>query len=688
MRRLRIGKLHAQHPGRKWLAAAVIALVSAGLASLARVTPGIGTAAALLDDTLYDSFYRARPITSRADGDVILVVVDDRSIHELADRGVSWPFPRDLWGRTISFLEKSGARVVAFDVLFETVSGYEKYIEDDKVFADAINQSNVPLVIAMLATKDGGPGPFAPPAEPGKVRLGAVNLRLDKTLRVYEPAVRAQPSLAARVMEAIGKPSPSWADKPFRLHYHGPHQQSDGTRTYTYLSAVNVFAASRAKTPEQLVASRIDPAMFKGKIVLIGAISAGTYDLKSSPLSEIYPGVEVQATAIDNLLNDQHVYQATAAETAMAAVAGAMICAVLVLLPRKTQWKLLGAAVGISGVVGFALLLFRKESIWWLPLASPLAALLLATLGAFAWSYYTEDRNRRLIVKAFGQYVSPAVVAEIEKDPTRIRLTGDRHVMTVLFTDIEGFTSLSEKLEDERLTELLNYYFDEMEPLIFDRNGTLDKYIGDAIMSFWNAPLPQADHAHRACRTALAMEQRERDIQPELLRMGADRCVTRIGINTGPMVVGDMGSRNRFNYTVLGDSVNLGARLEGANKFYGSRILMAETTAVLAKDKFFVRKLDVLQVKGKKKPMPVYELLGEIGTSDQEDAIIDRCRRYEAAWDHYRQQKWNDAESALQALLSQHPTDKPAAMLLARVEELRSNPPGEGWDGVYVAKGK
>ncbi len=458
-------------------------------------------------------------------------------------------------------------------------------------------------------------------------------------------------------------------------------------------SIMRAYVGSETSVPssrlrEQLADSKIDPAMFKGKIVLIGAISAGTYDLKSSPLSEIYPGVEVQATAIDNLLNDQHVDQATAGETAIAAMIGAMMCALLVLLPRKTQWKVLGAAVGIAAVVGLALLMFRRQSIWWLPMSSPLAALLLSTLGALAWSYYTEDRNRRLIVKAFGQYVSPAVVAEIEKDPTRIRLTGDRHVMTVLFTDIEGFTSLSEKLEDERLTELLNYYFDEMEPLVFDRNGTLDKYIGDAIMSFWNAPLPQPDHAYRACRTALAMEQRERDIQPELVRMGAERCVTRIGVNTGPMVVGDMGSRSRFNYTVLGDSVNLGARLEGANKFYGSRILISETTAVLVKDRFLVRKLDVLQVKGKKKPMPVYELLGEIGTSDQEPAIIDRCKRYEAAWELYRQQKWDDAEAALQALLSQHPTDKPAAMLLARVGELRSNPPGEGWDGVYVAKGK
>ncbi|QOV91155.1 adenylate/guanylate cyclase domain-containing protein [Humisphaera borealis] len=688
MRRLRLGKLHAQHPGRKWLAAGAIALLAALLSTTARHVPGLSTAAVLLDDTLYDTFYRIRPVESRASGDVILVVVDDRSIHELAERGVSWPFPRDLWGRTVGFLERSGAKVIAFDILFETPSGYEKYVGDDEAFATAINDAKVPLVIATLATGDGRAGPFAPKADPAKYRLGAVNLRIGKTLRVYEPTVRSQPSLAVRTLEAAGKAVPPWATEPFRLHYYGPHQQADGKRTYTYLSAISIFAASKAKTPEQMQASGVDPNLFKDKIVLLGAISAGTYDLKSAPLSEIYPGVEVQATAIDNLLHDQRVVQAGLSTTALAAFAGALLAATLVLIPRKTLHKLVGVIVAAAVLVGSAILMFRGGTILWLPLASPLTALLAATIGAFAWSYYTEDRNRRLIVKAFGQYVSPAVVAEIEKDPARIRLTGDRHVMTVLFTDIEGFTSLSEKLEDERLTELLNYYFDEMEPLIFAEDGTLDKYIGDAIMGFWNAPLPQSDHAFRACRTALEMEQRERNIQPELVRMGADRCITRIGINTGPMVVGDMGSRSRFNYTVLGDSVNLGARLEGANKFYGSRILIAESTAVLVKDRFIVRRLDLLQVKGKKKPMPVYELMAEIGKSPDESAFLDRAQRYEASWALYRLQNWEDAEAVLQDLLSRHPTDIPAAMLLARVNELKSHPPGEGWDGVYVAKGK
>jgi adenylate cyclase len=448
-----------------------------------------------------------------------------------------------------------------------------------------------------------------------------------------------------------------------------------------------VFAAARS--PEDAAAAGVDPAMFKDKVVVVGGLSAGTYDLKSSPLSDLYPGVEVQATAIDNLLRDQRVIEAPAATAFTGTAAGAMVAAALVLLPRRTLSKLLGSLLATAMVVGTAFYLFVGARIQWLPLAAPLLALLLATVGAFAYSYYTEDRHRRAIVKVFSQYVSPQMAAEIERDPARIRLSGDRQVMTVMFTDIAGFTTLSERLPDEVLTETLNFYFDQMSPLVFAEDGYLDKYIGDAIMGFWNAPLPQPDHAHRACRAALAMERRERAIQPEMVRRGVDECLTRIGINTGPMVVGDMGSRDRFNYTVLGDSVNLGARLEGANKFYGSRILMSQATADLVRDRFLVRKLDVLQVKGKRQPMPVFELLGERGaTPADEPALLDRAARYEAAWALYRRQQWGDAEAALRELLAAHPTDGPAASLLGRLADMRDHPPGPNWDGVYVAKGK
>jgi adenylate cyclase len=318
-------------------------------------------------------------------------------------------------------------------------------------------------------------------------------------------------------------------------------------------------------------------------------------------------------------------------------------------------------------------------------MASPIVALLVTIIGAFAWSYLTEDRDRRLVFKALSQYVSPEVAAEIQRNPDALRLGGERREMTVMFTDIQGFTDLSESMDSENLSRMLNFYLGEMSGVILDQNGTLDKYIGDAIMSFWNAPIPQADHAAMACRAALAMKDREAKIQPELAGFGAAGMLTRLGINTGPMVFGNMGAPQKFNYSVLGDSVNLGSRLEGANKLYGSRILIAESTAQLVKDGFVMRKLDLLRVKGKLKPIAVFELLSEGNPSADQSA---RIAEYERALTAYQAQKWDEAETILHGLQSRFPEDLPVAALLKRIAKLRHDPPGADWDGVYVAKDK
>jgi adenylate cyclase len=240
-------------------------------------------------------------------------------------------------------------------------------------------------------------------------------------------------------------------------------------------------------------------------------------------------------------------------------------------------------------------------------------------------------------------------------------------------------------MDSEKLSAMLNFYLGEMSSLIWDQNGTLDKYIGDAIMCFWNAPVHQPDHAVLACRAALAMRDREAQIQDQLRDLGAPGMMTRIGINSGPMVFGNMGSPQKFNYTVLGDSVNLGSRLEGANKLYGSRILLAESTAVLVKDRFVVRELDYLQVKGKQKPLAVFELMAE-GSADQKTQT--RVKGYEEALKSYRAQKWDEAEKLLSELQAEFPDDEPVASLLKRISKLRHDPPAPDWDGVYVAKDK
>jgi adenylate cyclase len=337
-------------------------------------------------------------------------------------------------------------------------------------------------------------------------------------------------------------------------------------------------------------------------------------------------------------------------------------------------------------LIGVAVLLFRGNTIRWLPVATPVLAVALTTVGGFAWSYLTEDRARQLLFKALSQNLSPELAARVASEPEWLnRLGGDRREMTVMFTDIAGFTDLSEKMEVEKLTELMNFYLEEMSNIVLNEQAYLDKYIGDAIMSFWNGVIDQPEHAALACRTALDMQRREREMQPELAARGANGLLTRMGINTGPMAIGNMGSSRKFAFTVLGDSVNLGSRLEGANKLYGSQILLSQTTADRIRGKFVIRQLDLLRVKGKKQPMAVYELMAE-GSADAEQA--ERVSGYEQALALYQKQDWDAAEKILSGLIEKHSSDAPAASLRTRVQKLRHDPPGAGWDGVYVAKDK
>ncbi|HWE97055.1 MAG TPA: adenylate/guanylate cyclase domain-containing protein [Tepidisphaeraceae bacterium] len=676
-------RITPQHPLRRIVAAVLIAVAATLVGVGAHHTPLVSIALSALDETLYDAFYRFRKPVDRTASDIVIITADESSMKALAkEKKIHWPWPRSLWGQTVQYMEQCGAKAVAFDLVFEEPMSY------DREFGQALDAAKIPVVMGTVIESDGKPRAFTPVVKiPPK--FGAVNVIDDIMVRTYKSEVHGTPSLAYRTVEALNVPPPAWAASSFRLHYFGPTKRADGGHTYRYVPAYPVFVA--AQTPAKAASLGLSPDMFKGKIVLIGGTALGIYDPKSSPLSQIYPGVEVQATAIDDLLTGQYVRPLAALQSAAAALAAALVAAFGVILPRRVTLKVAFAFLAAAALIGTGIAIFVAHDIRWLPMASPLFALLLTTVGAFAWTYLREDRQRRLVLKALTQYLSPEVAAEIERDPAALRLGGQRRDMTVMFTDIQGFTDLSESMESERLSEMLNFYLGEMSAQVLDNNGTLDKYIGDAIMSFWNAPLRQEDHAALACRAALAMKRREAEIQPALAGMGAPGLLTRIGINTGPMIFGNLGAPQKFNYTVLGDSVNLGSRLEGANKFYGSRILVAESTAILVKDRFILRQLDLLRVKGKLKPLAVYELLAERQEGTNGNGAADlhlRVTRYEEALALYRAQKWADAQAALEDLHKRFPDDGPSAALIKRIAKLRHDPPGADWDGVYVAKDK
>jgi len=318
----------------------------------------------------------------------------------------------------------------------------------------------------------------------------------------------------------------------------------------------------------------------------------------------------------------------------------------------------------------------------WLEFVAPELAVLVSFIGAALLNYRTEGRQRRFIKNVFRYYLSPHVIDGILADPSLLRLGGEKRIISSFFSDVQGFTSISENLTPEELVALLNAYLSEMTDIILDTGGTLDKYEGDAIIAFWNAPLEQPDHALRACRAALRCQARLGELRAEFKAKYGREVRMRIGLNSGEAVVGNMGSKNRFDYTAMGDTINLAARLEGACKQYGIGLLAGEGTVSRAGEAVVCREVDVIRVVGKKKSVKVFELIGEAGQVSPEQLSL--LRDFGAALDSYRRREWQKALKGFLALKD----DPVAAVYAGRCRELLISPPPGDWDGVFELKSK
>jgi adenylate cyclase len=669
---------------QKWLAAAVIALVCTGLGVALWAPAKILGAVGMLDHVFYDSLFRLRPPESQKGGQIVIIAANDKSLAALQEKHIGWPWPREFWGELVTYLDHAKVKAIVFDLLFdgESARNTKGSNDDDQSFAGAIDASETPVILGTRVLPSGKLLKLVPPVT--DMVVGATNMSDDGINRIYVPVVDGFDSLALQTMKQIKRSPPAWAQgaEPFLLRYYGRHSVGSGEPvTFKYLEAAKVLEVAKDPNTDPELARSL-----KDKIVLIGTIAATTHDLKASPLQQSqYPGIEVQATALQNMLAQQRVTPVGIGARLATLTLACFIAGIGTVIPARVPLKLVGGVAGSASVLAITAALFLAKEIRWMP---PSAALLAAILSAFvglSYSYLTELRQRRFILKAFAQSVSKEVADEIAKDPKKLGLGGQRRDMTVMFTDLANFTTLSEAMDVEKLAAVLQFYLEEMSGVVLGVNGTLDKYIGDAIMAFWNAPVSQADHAIRACRAALEMRRREALLQPRIREMSGTEVYSRIGINSGPMVVGNLGSTFKFAYTVVGDAVNLASRLEGQNKTYGTRIMISETTAAVVRDQFVVRKLDLLRVKGKLQPMPVYELIAERTPGQQQSEHI---ARYEDALALYQSGQFDAASELLSRLHEDFPDDGPTATLLKRVMNFREYPPGPDWDGVYVAKDK
>jgi adenylate cyclase len=338
-------------------------------------------------------------------------------------------------------------------------------------------------------------------------------------------------------------------------------------------------------------------------------------------------------------------------------------------------------------VVGFtALVLFNKQN-YLLTAISPILAVLAGYFSSTVYHFVVERKQRMLIKTMFSTYVNPSVVEELILNPDKLKLGGEQRELTVMFSDIEGFTSISEGMPAEELVGHLNEYLSAMTEIIFKNDGTVDKYEGDAIMAFWGAPVTQADHALRACLSALQMEEQLAFIRSSWKQQGKPSLNVRIGVNTGEMVVGNMGSMGKFNYTVIGDSVNLASRLEGANKQYKSNILVSERTYDLVKEWILGRELDLITVKGRSTPLKIFELL-QVNSNTVDERLQQLLSNYSSGLSLYRERKWKAAIARFKEALRFREGDYPSLLYIERATHYLVKPPPKDWNGIFVMQSK
>jgi adenylate cyclase len=423
----------------------------------------------------------------------------------------------------------------------------------------------------------------------------------------------------------------------------------------------------------------------KGKIALFGTSAAGLQDLRTTPLEPAYPGVEIHANIIQGILDQRIMHQpgyTQGFEFLLLAVVGLVLTFLLPVL--SPLWGLIASTSMLMLVIVTNLAAWQSYQLV-LPLASPLLLIVLIFTLQMTYGFFVETRGKRQLTHLFGQYLSPELVEEMSRNMDEITLDGEIREMTVLFSDVRNFTTISESMEPKELTQLINGFLTPITHIIFEQRGTIDKYMGDAVMAFWGAPSADPQHALHALNAAMQIVNRMRELRTDFAARGWPEIRIGIGINTGEMNVGNKGSEFRVDYTILGDAVNLGSRLEGLTKVYGVDIIAGENTRY-AVPEYEYRELDLVRVKGKDKPVAIYEPLGLLENVDK--SVRKDLKRFHLGLSHYRARHWDEAEREIFALSQNDPDRRIYQIYLDRIIHFRKEPPPDDWDGSFTHTSK
>ena len=639
----------------------------------------------------------------------------------------SWPylspFPRAALATLVDAASQAGAKAIGLDVYLEKrFTTLDSIDGGDARLRDAIQRAgNVVLVgptdgssaqrtwlppdpyfadVAAAVASADLPTPFE------TIRDGVLTVRTDQglipsfALALYAKAKDVkldsllQDAARSGELDIADLPAayarlPDDATQTIPIFFEGPPSRTDREDgTFKALSGFAVASAAQFGA-----AGFLD---LRDKIVIIGSgyhdserFRTAFYDMRHRDDGKIYGwtyGAEIHAHALQNLLSSRFPKPLPAGWKLFQALAVAMIVS-LITFARGAKWGAAAAALLAVPLTLLALLVFERNAIV-VPMVGPALGAMFAFLGATSYVSIVEGKEKRMIKGAFGKYVSPIIVDQLVADPKRLKLGGERRLISVLFSDMTGFTAMSETMEPERLVQILNEYLDEMSDLVINTGGTLDKYIGDAIMAFYGAPTAMEDHASACCRTALQMQHKLAEMNERFRteHPGWPVLQMRIGVNSGMPVVGNIGGKKRFDYTALGDAVNLAARLEPGCKIYGVRIMIGQTTREYAGDSIQVRELDMLAVYGKKEPIRVYELLG--WKDEDLGARAEVLTYYNRGLTTFRDRDFELAMQYFKAALEVDPADGPSALYVERCEEYMLNPPPADWDYVERRQAK
>ncbi len=680
---------------------------------------------------------------------VVIVDIDEDSLKDIGQ----WPWPRTTVADLITKITDLGALAIGFDIIFaepdrmspaiaersfrgidaETRAKLDSLPSNDAVFADAIRHSRVvvgqvgsahvdPRTKAEQGLQTGfairGPDPTGFLVTfPGLLRnvlpieeaaagrgLFSINPEIDGSIRRVPMIMEAQgtlvPSLTMEMLRVVSRASAILV----RVNEAGvqavavpglevptdPHGQ-----LWVHF---NKHDPARYVSAKDVLEGKVSPDRLRGRLVLIGTSATGLLDIKTTPLDRVIPGVEVHAQILESVLTKSTLVNPNYAIGAELVIAVLLGIGVIIAAPMLSPTvNVVFGALLIAGLIGLSLYLFVAQNLL-IDFTYPLISSWLIYLVLTFVNYFREQKQRQQIRSAFGYYLSPHMVEELARSPDKLVLGGEERRMTILFSDVRGFTTISEHYKDDPqgLTRLMNRFLTPLTNAIIERKGTIDKYIGDAIMAFWNAPLDDPEQEANACEAALQMLERAETLNGELKSeaeaSGGDYMPLRVGIglNTGPCVVGNMGSDLKFNYSVLGDTVNLASRLEARTKDYRLPMVIGSRTAEIAKDKFATMEIDLILVKGKKQPEAVFTVLGraEVGQDPRCVELRDLNAQMLAC---FRKQDWDGALELIQRCRKCANGFDVAGlydMYEERIAAYRVHPPGPDWDGVYEAESK